>query len=87
MQFQNTVTCYMDDLMPSTPMVDDVKETRKQLTELGDLAGFHIRKWIWNEPDVTADIAAVERASEIDLEERELPTTKTLGFLWAARDN
>ena len=73
--------------MPSTPMVDDVKETRKQLTELGDLAGFHIRKWIWNEPDVTADIAAVERASEIDLEERELPTTKTLGFLWAARDN
>ena len=73
--------------MPSTPMEDDVKETRKQLTELGDLAGFHIRKWIWNEPDVTADIAAVERASEIDLEERELPTTKTLGFLWAARDN
>ena len=73
--------------MPSTPMVDDVKETREQLTELGDLAGFHIRKWIWNEPDVTADIAAVERASEIDLEERELPTTKTLGFLWAARDN
>ena len=73
--------------MPSTPMVDDVKETRKQLTELGDLAGFHIRKWIWNEPDVTADIAEVERAFEIDLEERELPTTKTLGFLWAARDN
>ena len=73
--------------MPSTPMVDDVKETRKQLTELGDLAGFHIRKWIWNEPDVTADIVEEERASEIDLEERELPTTKTLGFLWAARDN
>ena len=73
--------------MPSTPMEDDVKETRKQLTELGDLAGFHIWKWIWNEPDVTADIAEEERASEIDLEERELPTTKTLGFLWAARDN
>ena len=35
--------------MPS----DEAKETRKQLTELGNLAGFHIRKWILNEPDVT----------------------------------
>ena len=38
--------CYMDDLIPSAPPVDDVKETRKQLIELGDLAGFHIRKCI-----------------------------------------
>ena len=28
--------CYMDDLMPSAPTVDDAKETRKQVTELGD---------------------------------------------------
>ena len=46
--------CYMDDLMPSTPTVDEEKETTKQPTELRDLVGFHIRKWIWNEPDVTA---------------------------------
>ena len=38
--------CYMDDLMPSTPTADDAKETRKQLTELGDLAGFYIHKWM-----------------------------------------
>lgn len=31
--------CYMDDLMPSAPMVDEAKETRRQLTELGDQAG------------------------------------------------
>ena len=36
--------CYMDDLISSAPTVDDAKETRKQLTELGDLAGFHVRK-------------------------------------------
>ena len=36
--------CYMDDLMSSAPTVDDAKETRKQLTEPGDLAGFHVRK-------------------------------------------
>ena len=70
----------------SAPTVDDAKETRKQLTELGDLAGFHMRKWISNEPDVIADIVEGDRASDIDLEKRELPTTKTLGVLWAATD-
>ncbi|PFX18796.1 hypothetical protein AWC38_SpisGene16828 [Stylophora pistillata] len=36
--------CYMDDLMLSTPTVEEAKETRKQLTELSDKAGFYIRK-------------------------------------------
>ena len=66
--------------MPSAPMVNDVKETRKPLMELGG-------KWILNEPDVTADVAEEDRASEIDLKKRELPTTKNLCVLWAATDN
>ena len=77
----------MDDLMPSARTVDEAKETRKQLTEWGNLAGFHIRKWIVNEPDVIVDVSKGDRASEIDLEKRELPTTKTLGVLWAATDD
>ena len=40
-----------------------------------------------NEPDVTAEVAEEDRASEIDLEKRELPTSKTLGVLWDATDN
>ena len=48
--------CYMDDLMPSAPTVDEAKETRRQLTELGDQAGFYIRKWVSNDVDVIADI-------------------------------
>ena len=48
--------CYMDDLMPSAPTVGEAKETRKQLTELGYKAGFHIRKWLSNDVDVIADI-------------------------------
>ena len=79
--------CYMDDLMPSVPTVDEAKETRRQLTELGDQAGFHIRKWVSNDVDVIADIKEEDRASEIDLEKRELPTTKTLGVLWSATDD
>ena len=77
--------CYMDDLMLSAPTVDEEKGTRKQPAQLGDLAGFHIRKWISNEPDVNADVAEGDRASEIDVERRELPTITTLGILRAAR--
>ena len=73
--------------MPSAPTVDDAKDTKKQLTELGDLAGCHIRKWISNETDVIADIAEEDLASEIDLDKRELPTTKILGVLWAATND
>jgi len=46
----------MDDLMPSVPTVEIAKETQRQLTELGSLAGFHIRKWISNRPEVLEDI-------------------------------
>ena len=78
---------YMDDLMPSVSSVDEVKETRRQLTELGDMAGFHIRKWISNRPEVIEDIPVADRASEIDLDNSVLPTTKTLGVLWRATDD
>ena len=56
---------YMDDLMPFAPTVDEAKETTNQLTELDDSAGSHIRKWISNEPDVIADVAEEERASDV----------------------
>ena len=79
--------CYMDDLMPSATTVDDAKEIRKQITELGDLAGFNVRKWMSNELKVIADVAEEGRASEIDLEKKELPTTKTLGVPWAATED
>ena len=73
--------------MPSVPSVYEVRETRRQLTELGDMAGFHIRKWISNRPEVIEDIPVADRASEIDLDNSVLPTTKTLGVLWRATDD
>ena len=76
--------CYMDDLMPSVATIEIAKETRKQLTELGNLAGFHLRKWMSNQAEVLKDIPAEDRAQTIDLEENKLSTTKTLGVLWTA---
>ena len=46
----------MDDLLPSVSAADDAKERRKQLTELDELAEFHICKWVSNKPDVIADV-------------------------------
>lgn len=36
--------CYMDDLMPSLETVEEVKGVQRQFSEVGDKAGFHIRK-------------------------------------------
>ena len=77
----------MDDLMPSVSTLDEVKEMRKQLTELDNKAGFHIRKWISNNLDVIVDIKEEDRAPEIDLEKREVPTIQTLGVLWGTMDD
>lgn len=74
----------MDDLMPSVATIEIAKETRKQLTELGNLAGFHLRKWMSNQAEVLKDIPDEDRAQTIDLEENKLSTTKTLGVLWTA---
>ena len=46
----------MDDLLPSVSAADDAKGRRKQLTELGELAEFHICNWVSNKPDVVADV-------------------------------
>ena len=62
--------------MPSAPTVYEEKETRKQPYRIGRLAGLDIRKWIFNEPDATADVAVGDRASDIDLERTELPTPR-----------
>ena len=40
--------CYMDDLMPSVENISTAKDMRQQLTDLGDKANFHVRKWISN---------------------------------------
>lgn len=68
----------MDDLTPSVEDVEKAKKMRKKLTSLGDKAGFHIHKWISSRSEVIEEIPENDRASKIDLQRNELPTTKTL---------
>lgn len=80
-------SCYMDDSMPWLPTIEIAKETRNQLTELGKMAGFHIRKWMSNQAEILKDIPEEDRVSAIDLKENSLPMAKTLGVLWNANED
>ena len=77
----------MDDLMPSVESISKARDMRQQLTDLGDKANFHVRKWISNCREVLEDILERDRASEINLERNELPVTKTLEVSWMATDD
>ena len=79
--------CFMDGLMPSLESVEKAMETRRQLTDMGNRAGFRVRKWVSNHTEVLADVPEEDRASEVDLEKNQLPVTKTLGVSWTACDH
>lgn len=70
--------------MLSLDFVEKAIETRHQLSEMGDKAGFHVRKWVLNLTEVLADVPEEDSASEVDLEKNELPVTNTLGVSWTA---
>ena len=57
--------------MASVESVEMAKEVRKQSTELGNKAGFHIRNCISQKPEVFEDIPATDRAAEFDLEKKD----------------
>lgn len=73
--------------MPSLDSIERAIETRHQLTEMGNKARFHVRKWVSNLTEVLADVPEEDRASEVNLEKNELPVTKTLGVSWTARED
>ena len=77
----------MDDLMPSVENISKARDMRHQLTDLGDKANFHVRKWISNRREILKDIQERDRASEINLEKNELPVTKTLGVSWTVTND
>ena len=57
------------------------KEVQKQLTEIGNKAGFHMLKLISQKPEVIEDIPVTYCAAEVYLEKKEFPITKALGVV------
>ena len=71
-------SCYLDNFMPSVETVETAKEMRQQLTKLGEIAGFHIPKWISQKLEVITDIPEDDRETKKDPEKKEFPEPKTL---------
>ena len=77
---------YMDDSIDSVQDEEKGVQLYHQLAALWNKAGMHARKLLSNSPEVLSAIPLEDRASEIDLDSGELPTVKTLGILWRAKD-
>jgi len=55
---------YMDDVLPSTDSREEAMEMWKQMTELLRCPGFHLHKWLTNDPEVLATIPEQDRSHD-----------------------
>ena len=78
---------YMDDGMDSVTNDKSGIELFHQLSSLWKSAGMHARKWMSNSAEVLKNIPTEDRAKMVNLEESYLPTIKTLGVLWIAKED
>ncbi|XP_067055893.1 uncharacterized protein [Acropora muricata] len=78
---------YMDDGLPSTNSREGAIEMRKQMTQLLRRGGFHLHKWLTNDP-VFATFPEQDRSPRfLELSENKLPTDKALAVVWDAEED
>ena len=70
---------YMYDSMDSVGTEEQCMTLYSELSTLLTKAGMHARKWLSNSPQVLKGISSQDRKSEVDLDNDQLPSMKTLG--------
>uniref|UniRef100_A0A8W8P1X9 CCHC-type domain-containing protein n=1 Tax=Magallana gigas TaxID=29159 RepID=A0A8W8P1X9_MAGGI len=78
---------YMDDSMDSVSTEEDGVILYRQLSALWEKAGMYARKWLSNSVGVLQHIPTEDVVPEVDLHDNSLPSVKTLGVLWKAKDD
>jgi len=78
---------YMDDNMASYPSKEKSIKLYEELSTLWGSAGMHARKWHSNSEQVLKKIPEEDRAAEVDLNKGNLPSVRTLGVLWLAKED
>ena len=79
---------YMDDAIDSIDTTEEGIHLREDLTALMKSAGFIIRKWCSNDPEVLRDVPKEDLAQGVmEVRDAELPSIKTLGLLWDAGED
>ena len=78
---------YMDDSIDSVPDEEVAVQLHQELSTVWSKAGMHARKWLSNSNFVMKNIPTEDRAQKVDLDKSDLPSTKTLGMLWNAKED
>ena len=78
---------YMDDTMDSVINVSAGIQLYNELSALWQSAGMYARKWLSNSTKVLEVVPEADRAENIDLDSGELPSVKTLGIVWKAKQD
>lgn len=78
---------YMDDSIDSVIDTKTGVELVDQLRTLWQRAGMFPRKWLSNDPEVMRHVPVQDCAAEVDLDRGTLPSVKTLGLLWSAKED
>ena len=78
---------YMDDTLDSVDDAETGIRLYHELKELWGRIGMTARKWLSNSEMVLKEIPEEDRAASVDLENGELPVSKTLGLRWKADED
>jgi len=79
---------YVDDLLKSCRSVEEASALVSELFPLLESGGFHVTKFLSNEPGVLSFVPEDDQASAIlDLNLDDLATTKALGVYWNMNSN
>ncbi|XP_038117303.1 uncharacterized protein LOC119769345 [Culex quinquefasciatus] len=78
---------YVDDFLSGAQTVQRAKELKSQVVEILESAGFHLRKWTTNCPELLQHAAETDQTPvEVKLDER-ANAVKALGILWHPKED
>ena len=77
----------MNDSNDSVPDEKVAVQLHQELSTVWNKTGMHASKWLSNSNFGMKNILIEDRAQEADLDKRGLPSTKTLGMLWNAKED
>ncbi|XP_076377783.1 uncharacterized protein LOC143259436 [Megalopta genalis] len=70
---------YVDDLLTGTETILDAQKLRDEITNILEQAGFQLRKWVTNSPNILKNNLEPVEEKEISIDK----DPKTLGLLWS----
>lgn len=78
---------YVDDVMTGSDSIGVARNMQAQLTAVLKEAGFHLRKWCANHPQLLRDIPLIDQEVQLDFTNEKDSSIKTLGLTWMPKSD